>query len=338
MSSTGLSQNEIDLLFSGGAVAEAPAPRARTQEVQVYDFKRPARISKDRKRSLGAMYGLLAKSVEGWLTGRVRDTVDLELLSVEQLTFAEFMLALPAPCASYVMDLGTGGAQGVMDFGREFAFFLVDRFMGGAGVAIDVPERTLTPIEQLVVRIAADRVSYQLNEVWKDHVKLDLRVSRFESIPEMLQVANREDPVLVAHVGAKLGGLNSVLLLCLPFATLETFFTGAANRRAVTAQGTPEERRSDRGRLEGSLRTARIPVGARLPRFEMSLGSVLALRPGSLVTTGIPRSAHLELHVAGQRRFLGAPGRVGEKLAVQILEAVAPEPEDVICPGRDAAP
>jgi flagellar motor switch protein FliM len=337
MSSAGLSQNEIDLLFSAGAPAEAPGQQVRTQEVQVYDFKRPARISKDRKRSLHALYGLLAKSVEGWLTGRVRDTVELELLSVDQLTFGEFMLALPSPCASYVMDLGKGGAQGVMDFGREFAFFLVDRLMGGIGSPVAIPERGLTELEQLVVRIGAERVAHQLNDVWKDHVKLELRVSGFESIPEMLQVANREDPVLVAHVGAKLGGLNSVLLLCLPFATLETFFTGGNARRAVVGHASPSERAQDRGNLEGSLRTARLSVGARLPRFEMSLGSLLALRPGSVVSTGIPRNAELELHVAGQRRFLGAPGRVGEKLAIQVLGAVAPEPDDVICPGRESA-
>lgn len=335
MSSAGLSQNEIDLLFSGGGAAAAPAaPPERRQDVQVYDFKRPARISKDRKRSLNAMYGLLAKSVEGWLTGRVRDTLELDLLSVEQLTFGEFMLALPSPSVSYVVDMRSVGAQGVIDFGREFAFFLVDRLLGGAGAMMAVPERSLTPLERLVVRIAADRVALQLNEVWKDHVKLGLEVSGFESIPEMLQVANREDPVLVAHIGVNVAGVNSALLLCLPFAPLETFFTGGASRRTVTVQGTAQERLKDQAHLEASLRTARLSVGARLPSFEMSLGSLLALRPGSVVATGISRSTELELHVAGQRRFLGLPGRVGDKLAVQVVETVTPEPEDVIRAGR----
>lgn len=337
MSSAGLSQNEIDLLFSGGGGSEPPPKPSRSSDVQVYDFKRPARISKDRKRSLSAMYGLLAKSVEGWLTGRVRDTLELDLLSVEQLTFGEFMLALPSPACSYVVDMKAAGAQGVIDFGSEFAYFLVDRLLGGAGSPVPVPERGLTPIERLVVRIAAERVAFQLNEAWKDHVKLGLEVSGFESIPEMLQVANREDPVLVAHIGVQVAGLNSALLLCLPFGPLETFFTGAANRRPAAVQGTPDERRHDQVRLEASLRTARLSVSARLPHFEMTLGSLLALRPGTLVATGISRSAELELHVAGQRRFLGLPGRVGERLAVQVMAGAEPEPEVVIHPARERA-
>ena len=206
MTSESLSQNEIDLLFGGGGPATnvAQPPREKAQDVQVYDFRRPARISKDRKRSLMAMYGLLAKSIEGWLSGRVRDQLELNLQSVEQLTFGEFMLALPSPCASYIVDVGDTGHQGVIDFGHEFGFFLVDRLLGGAG-SHQVPERTLTPIERLLVRLVADRIAAQLGEVWKDYVKLDLDVSGFESIPEMLQVANREDPVLVANIGVEPG-------------------------------------------------------------------------------------------------------------------------------------
>ncbi len=336
MSSETLSQNEIDLLFSGGR-PEAPVAAAKhdpSEEVQIYDFRRPARISKDRNRSLLAMYRLLAKSIESWLTGRVRDHVEVELQNVEQLTFGEFMLALPSPCASYIMNVGDTDHQGVVDFGHEFNFFLVDRLMGGAGPQM-VPERGLTPIERMVVRVVADRVAFQLSEVWKDHVKMDLEITGFESIPEMLQVANREDPVLVANIGVRVGDLNSLLLLCLPFSTLEKFFTGTSKRRSMTAEGTAAERAYDRTQIEDTLRTAQLSLGARLPTFDMPLGTLLSLKPGSVMSTGLPHDSGLDVYVAGQRRFVGTPGRVGKKLAVRVMDAVSAEPDDLILPGRD---
>ena len=336
MSSETLSQNEIDLLFSGGRpeVPVAAGKRDLVEDVQVYDFRRPARISKDRKRSLLAMYRLLAKSIESWLTGRVRDQVEVELQSVEQLTFGEFMLALPSPCASYIMNVGDTDHQGVIDFGHEFNFFLVDRLLGGAGTNI-VPERALTPIERQIVRVVADRVAFQLSEVWKDYVRMELEITGFESIPEMLQIANREDPVLVANIGVTMGDLSSLLLLCLPFSTLEKFFTGTSKRRSMTAEGTAEERAFDRSQIEDTLRTAQLTVGARLPAFEMPLSTLLSLQPGSVMGTGLPQDAGLEVFVAGQRRFVGTPGRVGKKLAVRVMDAVSSEPEDLILPGRD---
>ena len=329
-----LSQNEIDLLFTGGENA-APAVAATdpVREVQVYDFRRPARISKDRKRSLKAMYELLAKSVESWLTGRVRDQIELTLETVEQLTFGEFMLALPSPCASYIVDVEGSGQQGVIDFGQEFAYFVVDRLLGGADRHV-VPPRPMTQLERLVVRIVAERVAHQLSEVWQDYVEFDLQVTGFESIPEMLQVANREDPVLVANIGVSIGDMSSLLLLCLPFTALEKFFTGGTNRRHALPQGSETERAEDRRIIEDTVRDARIPVHARLPAFKVPVGVLAGLRPGSILTTPVAPHDSLELYVAGQRRFLGAAGRTGRHLAVRVQHVVTPEPDDNLDPDR----
>lgn len=332
MASESLSQNEIDLLFSGG-VSEEPE-RPPVHEVQIYDFRRPARISKERNRSLLAMYGLMAKSVEGWITGRVRDQVEVELQSVEQLTFGEFVLALPSPCASYVVDVSDTGQQGVIDFGHELAYFLVDRLLGGVGMHA-VPERPLTPLERLVVRIAADRVAAQLTDCWKDYVRLDLGVTGFESIPEMLRVANREDPVLVANLLVGTEDMSSLVMLCLPFTTVEKFFTGTHSRRAEKAQGSAEERRHDRETLETTFRDSRLTVEVRWPTFHMPLHKLAAIKPGDVFQTEISPETPVEVLVSGQRRFVGVPGRVGRKLGVRVTESAQPEPDILIGTGRD---
>lgn len=342
MSSESLSQDEIDLLFKGGGDGDsAGAPAGRTTgglatDIQVYDFRRPARISKDRKRSLMAIYAVLTKSVERWITGRVRDSITLELQSVEQLTFGEFILALPSPCASFTVKVGGAGGHhhGVVDFGHEFAYFVVDRMLGGAG-AIHVPERTLTPMERMVARLVADRVVALLSDAWEDHVHLDLGVEGFESIPEMLQVANREDTVLVANILVSMGNTSSLLLLCLPFAVLDRFFTVSTTRRLDGVQRPQEELLSDQRRIEGTLRNSRISVGARLPEFQVSLKELAHIKEGSILNTGLPPNSDLEVFVSGQKRFSASPGRVGNRLSVRILDTLKPEPPDLIQPGRE---
>lgn len=333
-----LSQNEIDLLFGGGGAPRVARPerkRSPNADLQVYDFRRPARISKDRKRSLTAMYGLLAKTLEGWITGRVRDQISMELQSVEQLTFGEFMLALPSPCAAYIVDVGDkAGRQGVIEFGHEFAYFLVDRLLGGAGIP-NLPERALTQLERLVVRVVADRIAQQLGDVWKDYVELDMDVAGFESIPEMLQAANREDPVLVGNIEVTVQDTSSLLLLCLPFQTLEKFFTGSSDRKTQTYMGTPEERRADRTHLEQSVRHARLPVAARLPGFHLPVRQLAELEVGQILPTGLEPDTGLELYIGEQRRFVGEPGRSGRSLAIRVSDSVPVEPEDLIQPGRE---
>ena len=309
---------------------EAPVTGGTTSPVRVYDFRRPARLSKERKRSLEAIYGLLAKGLEGWFRGRVRDAITLDLESVEELTYGEFLSALPSPCASFIVDnRNRPGHQGVIDFGQELAFFLVDRLLGGSGQPA-LFERSLTPTERLLVRIAAERATAQLRDAWKDYVDMDLSISGFESIPEMLLIANREDPVLVSTLSVSTGDMSSPLTLCLPVATLEKFFLSTGSRKGPVAQGNSEERRN----VEGTLRTARIPVQARFASVPVTLKELAALRPGSVLKTGLPTDSQLFILVSGQKRFVGAPGKLGGRLAALVGSPVDAEPEDTIQPGR----
>jgi flagellar motor switch protein FliM len=168
-------------------------------EVQRYDFRRPHRISKERLRTIEAMYERMIKNMESYLMSRVRGQVEVRLQSVEQFSFGEFTLSLPTPCCSYVMDInGANGLQGVIDFGTDFAFFLVDRLFGG-GSAPTVMSRPLTSLEQDAVRIVAERTATIVRDVWSEVMPLELVVTGFEAAPEILQVCAREDPVLVAN-------------------------------------------------------------------------------------------------------------------------------------------
>jgi flagellar motor switch protein FliM len=327
---------EVDLLLGDDQVAGGGSlePREFEPSIQPYDFRRPARLSKERKRSLEAIYGLVAKALEGWLRGRVKDPLAVELHGVEELTFGEFSMTLPSPCTSFVIEqTGSPGRQGIVDFGQELAFFLVDRLLGGSGQTV-LYERSLTPTERLLVRIVAERVTAQLTDAWKDYVELNLRVTGFESIPDMLKIANREDRVLVCTLTISTTDMSSPLSLCLPAEALETFFLATANKRVPVALGNAEERMSERRSAEGTLRSARIPVQARFKEIAMTLRDLAALKPGSVMKTGLSTDTELFLLVAGQKRFVGAPGKLGGNLAALVGQEIEPEPVDAIQPGR----
>jgi flagellar motor switch protein FliM len=239
-------------------------------------------------------------------------------LGVEQFTFGEFLLSLTTPCNSFIFDIAdSGGQQGVVDFGRDLSFFLVDRLLGGNG-RIAVLDRTLTHLERMIVRIAAERVRAQLAEVWQDHIPLELELSRFETVPDMLQILNREDPVLVANVEVSAEHFRSLILLCLPFTVLEKFFTGPGMRRVSPAPVDARERAADRVAVEQSLRATQVDLSVRFPSIPLKMRELAALRPGSLLETGLPVESQLDLLIAGERRFRVVAGRTGRSLAVRI--------------------
>jgi flagellar motor switch protein FliM len=323
-----LSQTDIDRMMLGDAPAPAPAIRP-SSDVQIYDFRRPHRVSKERLHVLEAMYGRLVKSFEGWLMGRVRGLVDLRLSSVEQISFGEYVLSLPQSCNSFIVDIkdrsgaDAVGEQAVIDIGRELAYYLVDRLFGG-GADATILDRALTPIERLAVRVVAERVMTLVQEIWEDHIELDLSLSGFESIPEIIQAAPREAPVLVTNITASFAGNQSVVSIALPLSVLEKFFVNGTS--GARAQHARREAAGQRAVTEAALRQTRIEVSARLPEFRLTMRDIAGLTAGSMLSTGIPVDSTVNLLIGKQARFRTTAGRVGRKLAVRVLDSLSAEP------------
>ena len=208
--------------------------------------------------------------------------------------------------------------KGVIDMGQDFAYFLVDRLFGGGGDLTTFP-RALTPLERMAVRIVAERSMTLLVEVWQDHIDLDLEISGFESIPEILRAENRDDPMLVAQVVTTALGTKSTMSICLPLSVLEKFFTVTGQRQVSTMTGSDRERQRNRKLAENSLRSTELGVSARMPDFRLTMRELSSLREGSVVKTGIPCDTELQLLVSGRPRFRAVPGRVGSRLAVKVL-------------------
>jgi flagellar motor switch protein FliM len=328
MSSTALNQSDIDRLLGGASGGKPTSVRRNipTQpEVQRYDFRRPHRISKERLRTIEAMYERMVKNFESYLMSRVRGQVEMRLQSVEQFSFGEFTLSLPMPCCSFITDVnGSNGLQGVIDFGSDFAYFLVDRLFGGGSAPTMMP-RPLTELEQDAVRIMADRAATIVGDVWSEVMPMALRVSGFESSPEIIQVAAREDPVLVANIEVIATNVTSLIMICLPFASLEDYFAMADTRKVSSTPRSEEELQQQRRQTEYSLRRTSVQLAARLPDFRLTMQDLTRLEPGSVINTGHNATAPLSITIAGQPRMLAHAGRVGGKLAARITEGRAPD-------------
>jgi flagellar motor switch protein FliM len=320
-----INQTDVDSILRGSSTA---APVEAAVEAIPYNFLRPHRISKDRRSNLTNIYSRFAVSMQALLSSRLRIPTDVSIAGVEQATFGEFIMSLGSPCAAFVFDLGNNtGLQGVLDLGIDLSYQLIDRMFGGPGGAGTV-NRPLTQLERLVLKGVADRILGVLGECWQEHHPLAPSHVGFESEPDALQIASREDNVLLTNVEVKAGEFAGLLTICLPLMGLEAFLQ--EKRSAGTRVGRPEaERIVSRANVEQSLRVASLPVSARFPLFSMRAGDVAGLGVGQVIHTGYALDVPLEVHVNGRRRFLGAPGRVRRAMGVRITH---------ICAARQAEP
>src|SRR5262249_758167 len=142
-----LTPAEIDALVAGGSASgrsEHAAP------VIKYNFRQPDRVTKDQIRSLNFLHDRFARNATSSLSAFLRTTPELSIVSVEQSSYSEFLMALPDPTAFYGIAMPPLDALGALELSPSVAFAMIDRMLGGTG-STDVPQRVLTEIEQNVV-------------------------------------------------------------------------------------------------------------------------------------------------------------------------------------------
>ena len=104
-----LTQQEIDALLSNVAQGQSieTIEEQKERPTHLYDFKHPDRISKDQLRTLRTIHDGFARTFGTYLSTNLRTMVDTNLLSIDQVAYSEYMLALSVPSCIYVISFMT---------------------------------------------------------------------------------------------------------------------------------------------------------------------------------------------------------------------------------------
>jgi flagellar motor switch protein FliM len=297
-----LSQEEIDALVNatsrGGREEEA---RPVTVEgIAAYNFRRPDRVSKEQLRSLHFLHDRFAKNLSTSLSAFLRAMTDVNLVSVEQFTYSEFLMSLPDPTAFYAIAMQPLDGLGALEINPAVAFAMVDRMLGGSGDS-PAPNRALTEIEQNVMDSVVKLMPEHLTETWRAITDIRFRIQGRETRPQMLQVTGPNEGVILLAFDIGMGDGRGTLNISIPAAAIETM-------EEKVAEGWNRTRRepspTEASRLRANL--GRVPLEVQtLLQTRMPAREVLSLQPGDIVALGYAASAPVDIHVGGVRRFTG---------------------------------
>ena len=133
-----LSQEEIDALLTTVSGSDASdedisSSLAQTQEKSVvtYDFKHPNRVSKDQVRTLENMHDNFSGHVSSTLSATLRTMVDVDLVSVDQINYSEYIMSLVTPSCTYTFSANPLEGLCIVDFNPTLTFGFIDRVFGG---------------------------------------------------------------------------------------------------------------------------------------------------------------------------------------------------------------
>ena len=104
-----LSQEEIDALLEV-VEEEGDAPLSEkegsdSRQIILYDFKRPNRVSKEQVRAVKGIHDKMARNLASQVSAIMRSIVEIQLHSVDQMTYGEFLMSLPSPTSFNVFSI-----------------------------------------------------------------------------------------------------------------------------------------------------------------------------------------------------------------------------------------
>ncbi|MBI3864350.1 MAG: flagellar motor switch protein FliM [Planctomycetia bacterium] len=332
-----LSQSEVESLLAaldpgtGGGHSQQPEARGSEEsgaQISVYDFKRPERVSKEQMRTFQAVHEGFSREFGADLSGLVRAIVEVKLISVDQLTYSEFVYSLENPTCFNLLKAEPLDGHIILDLNPSIIFPILDRLLGGgrAPSQSSPPRRPLTEIELRLVARITDLAIKALGNAWANVCELKLRVTQVESNPQLVQIVPPNEVIVLVSFEVSLGETRGIMNLCIPFNTIEPLAGKlSANTWSSYSQKQPDRRQVLN--LETGVANAGVEMVVYLAGTRLTAGELIGLAVGDTIVTENDCHKPLEVCVEGRPKFYGFAGLVKGHKAVRIGQPVVPPQE-----------
>lgn len=320
-----LSQSEIDKLLSalsdGSVSAEEVKADEEQKKVKVYDFKRPDKFSKDQIRTLFMLHETFSRGLNTYLSTHLRTVVSVEVASVEQLTYQEFIQSLANPSVISVLAVPPLKGNIIVEVNTGIAFAFIDRVFGGEGKTAIKP-RTLTEIEEAVMKRFMETTMEHFREAWSNVVQMNPSIEATESNPQFTQIVPPSDMVVIITIQMKIGEVEGMMNICIPYLVLEPIMSKLTTTFWVASSVTKDDDPEQIKILQRKIERTHVPFVVEMGEIHISINEFLTLGFGDVLQLDTGVKDELLCRVGKRAKFYCRPGVSGKKMAVQITRTI----------------
>ena len=254
--------------------------------------------------------------------------VDINLLSIDQVAYSEYMMALSEPSCIYILRSEKLQGSAILEVNPQLALLIVDRLLGGTGKAVNMELREITLIEQNIMRKIIDRALEILNEVWFHIVPLQFKFDGYESNPQFVQIAPGSEVAVIIFFEILVRDLTYPLNICFPYFILEPVMQ-KLTVQSWLAQTQRKPQQDASALIENKLAYSKIPLIVHLGKKRITLRQLVNMKVGEVIVLNTRTNGDLKIVVKKRVKFLGKPGSLSKKKAVKIVRSILPEEEKI---------
>ncbi len=297
---------------------EVVAQKESNGGIEVYDFRKPERVSKDQLHVMSMFYEGFARNLATDLSTIVRGIIESEVKISEQMIFSEFIASIPNPTCISLLSFGTQDKTTYLDLNYSILFPLIDRIIGGPGHFDAVPSRTLTEIEWELANSILSIVIDNLNKSWIQIKSMNYHIIRQDSNPFLIQPLQPNEPIIRISILLRYKDYSGFLTIGHPYIFYEDVLQYFSTKIWLLSQKKLQEKKE--GFILKLLSNTQLRVCAKLPKTIIKLKEFLNLYPGNYIKFTQVSENDIILEVENTPLFRCKLGKINNKYGVQILD------------------
>ncbi|HWT24788.1 MAG TPA: FliM/FliN family flagellar motor switch protein [Solirubrobacteraceae bacterium] len=297
-----------------GRLPEQPAPdRGRQRRMRTVDFTRPTKFTADQERRLKRALDTFCRTASTRLSAELRMALELEVISVNQLTWSNAHAQVPSRSIACAVDVAPIGTKMLVSTEKNLVLSAIELLLGGSAGA-QPRDRRMTDIDWALAKHFVERILAQLSVVWSDMAELELSAGAMDMHLDTAQMAAVSEPTLAFTIEARMDRESATIGLLLPY----TAIAPVADRIAAREDADETLGGEAADAVRNAVGRVEMTVRAEVASVELPIEQVLALQPGDLLRLDARAEDGVTIFADAVPVHRGRPGRSGTRRAVQI--------------------
>ena len=251
------------------------------------------------------------------LSAYLRSYVIVNLVSVEQLSYSEFLECLPSPTCIASLGLKPYDGNAVLELNSSLIFPILEILLGGDGKLQFSAHREITEIEQVLLDGFFRLILRDLREAWTFVTPIDFSIDNIETEPQFLQILAPTEAVVAVAIEIRIGESIGMMNIAMPSIIIK-MMRQKFDQQWTLRKSAPTD--LEQSRMLDLIRPADLPIEVLLSGPELMLRDLVNLEEGDVLSFEFPTGRPLDLLLNGQRKYRGEIVNAGHRAAFRISE------------------
>jgi len=308
-----LSQDEISILLNGigkGNIATKiegieVIEGTDVGRIKPYDLANHERIIRGRMPGLELVNERFTRLFMNSLSSKFARFVDVVVQNISMVKFNEFVKTISLSSSINIFKIEPLHGHALFVIEAPIVFAILECFFGSNSINnINVEDRSFTSIEQRIIKKIVDLALHDVEIAWKSLADVKLKYVGVETNPRFITIVTPVEPVIKIEIRVAIEEFDGKIFLCIPYSILEPIkekLYSNVHNEAIEADNQWISR------LTTILTDSYVKLIAEIGKVELTIGEVLNLKVGDVISVGKPVSDEFDITVEKVLKFKGTP-------------------------------